>query len=1313
MKKQLYIYCLLICLCIPMSVYAMYGNSAVRNITMDNGLPSNAVRSIVQDKHGFVWFGTDMGLCRYDGYEVHTFYIPQISSDQYVSCLCPIADGMLVGTINGVYVFSFRSETFTRMCTGIHGLISSFAVDGDDNIWVSTTEHGVYRYSRHSHKCKNYPFKIFGGNISDVFVDNNNQVLCLTNSKHNGLYKLNKSSDIFRAVDVKGASVLLNGMKMIQGPDNSLYIGTWENGVVQLHSDGTTTQLISPKLSNVGLHIHSLLSYSQDLLLIGCDDGLIEYNIPQRKWRKVSAKDNSSATAAEKFVYAITKDGEDGMWIGTFYGGVSYFSPIGERFVAYRSDEHIGMSGNVTGRFCEDAKHRIWIATDDGGLNCYDAVNNRFINFPGCAEMNKLNVHGLYMDGNELWVGTYTDGIIKMNVNTGVKKVYQFDGLANSSCYALLRDRNKRLWATSMDAVYLYDEKTGRFDKVKAVRSMTIDIEQDKSGNLWFATQGGGLFRYSNHGKNWKQYLPITDDTTSLGSNQINCVRVGCGGNLYVGTNNGLFVYRPQTDNFKRVPLDTPDVDIACIIPNQDEMWLSGSNGITRYIPGGRVQAFNKYDGLVSEPFQPNSGYMASDGRIYFGSTCGFNAFYPYQIKVNKTLAPVFITKLEIFNQEVNVGNDKLKEALSQIDKLDLSYKDDMFSFSFASLSYISPEKNQYAYMLEGFDKDWIYCGAQHKATYTNIPAGDYVFRVKATNNDGIWNTHEARLKIEVHPPFWWSLPAKIFYLLLVGYLIYLYTHIKLYRAENKHRQELKELNARKEQEVREARLQFFTMIAHEIRTPVTLIIGPLESLKDEWLHINKGVKNTSTISSTIDVIDRNAQRLLNLVNQLLDFNKVQQSGMQVRFKLQNISRLLHAVTERFAPTLKQKSIILHTVYPPDDFSAVIDYEAVTKVISNLMANATKYARNNVKLSCVVGVGSFCIEVEDDGEGIGEDDREKIFNPFFQAKDNKPGTGIGLSIVKKLVEAHNGTVKVKSVVGKGSVFTVTLPINQKNVAIGDERIVESADERLKVNAESEDVSVEENVNGQATMLIVEDDEDMRNFLVANFKSGYKVLTAVNGVEGLRQLDMNVVTLIVSDWMMPEMDGAEFCKRVRADKNTSHIPFVMLTAKTDNDSKTEGMNCGADAYIEKPFSMKYLEACIRNMIEMRRRLQQKFSSVPLEPITEIASTDVDNDFLVKMNRLIEDNLDNQDMSVAFIAEKLSISRSTLFSKIKVLADVTPNEMIQLVRLKKAARLLKENKYRVNDVCYMVGFSSPSYFAKCFQKQFGVKPGEFCL
>ena len=1275
-----------------------------RNITMNDGLAANAVRNIVQDRNGFIWFGTDNGLCRYDGVKVQHYRINELGGNQYISSLLVTDDGLYVGTEKGVFLLSFERQSFEKQNLDIHSAVTSMTLDKEGVLWISTLGQGVWQMIQKTSKVNHYDFKETSGSVAQVLIDNSNQVWTVTNWGTPVVHRLNRLHNRFEAVNLDFAENY-NSLRMLQTKDGRLWLGTWESGLLQLHSDGRVERVLNPKLTNVGNHIHTLFERDDHCICIGCDDGVICLNPNTHEWHRLIEQQS----LADRFVYAITSDMEGGLWIGTFYGGVNYISPVGKRFEAFSMEN--GLHGNVIARFCEDRKGRMWVASDDGGLMCYSPKAQHFTNYPHQELLSRQNVHALCVDGDELWIGTYTNGVIVLNVETGDLRHYMQaqapHSLDNSSSYAICCDSRGDIWVATMEGLNRFDRTRHDFERIGKVDALTIDIDEDRDGNLWLSTQGGGLWKYQTRNGQFKTYTHHEGDDLSLPDDQVNCSLVDESGRLWVGTLGGLCLYDSENDHFKLVSLDVPNHNIMGIVEDQGVLWLSTEKGIVKYEPK-QIQRFTLHDGLVSEQFQPNSCIKASDGRIYFGSTTGFNSFYPYQIKTNSVTPPVYITSVEIMNREERTAEGQpLDLALTK--EIVLDYDDArMLTLSFASLSYCSPEKNQYAYILEGFDRDWNNVGNQNRATYTNIPAGTYIFRVKATNNDGVWSSDEATLTIIVHPPLWWSWYAKLFYLFLIVAAIWYYVRFRLKRAEYRHQREMQRLNEQKEKEVREARLNFFTMIAHEIRTPVSLIIGPLEK-----------IMKRDNPSEDMRVIDRNAHRLLELVNQLLDFRKVEQHSLVMHFAPQNIRQLMMSVSERFTPTFEQGNKSFTVDYPDEHFTAIIDKEAVTKVISNLLTNANKYTNNEVRLSCQVDPDGehFRIVVSDNGIGIREEDRSRLFEPFFQAQDNKPGTGIGLNIVKNIVDLHHGTISVSSEVGKGSTFTIVLPVAQEQSEQFTADSLRSKDENA---ADSKQISVKSSANSKpqmvskqnaSTMLIVDDSEDMVSFLGNHFKEKYEVLTAGDGIEALDILRNHEVSIIISDWMMPRMDGAELCRRVRLDPMTSHIPFVMLTAKTDNDSKVEGMDVGADTYIEKPFSIQYLEACIRNMLEMRRRLIEKFSTQPLEPVTEIASNPTDNEFLLEMKKVIEENFSNSELNVNYLAEKLNISRSGLFAKIKTLADVTPNEMIQIVRLKRAAELLLEKKYTISEIGYMVGFSNPSYFSKCFQKQFGVRPMDY--
>lgn len=1307
---------------VPLMLSAGSTDFWFRHFSVEDGLSSSAVRAIMQDKYGFMWLGTDDGLNRYDGTTIKIYRLNPEGVNDYISFLYDTTDRIWIGTGGGVYIYDYETENFepfkllTAKGDSIKTNVNHIAEDRDGNLWFSTVGQGIFKYNVSKHYLERYEFKDADGLMASVLIDSENQIWAVTNWGNPTVSKLNKAENKFEpfhiTYDTGGYDS--NSLVMLEDSEHALWLGTWECGLQKIDRyTGKATTYLHPSDGKGATHIHSLMEYAPHQLLIGSDDGLLLFNTLTCEHQLFTEDETNPYSLSNRFVYPIVKDGEGGIWIGTFYGGVNYLSPNTGQFECFAHSRFSNsVNGTVIGRFCEDTYGHIWIASDDGGLSCFSPKDKHFTHYLPDEHGNSLsyhNVHALCMDGDDLWIGTYTGGVNVLNTKTGVFRGYTTKAgdpttLDRSSSYAIFKDREARIWVTSMSGVNLYNREEDNFTRIRDLGSWIMDIDQDADGNIWFSSQGNGLFKYDPDKQEWTNYVH-SSAPGALINDQVNCVLIDGNGEMWIGTMNGLCKYNAKEDQFELIPLDIPSRNICAIIEDQRVLWLTTTKGLVRYVPGESCQVFTRSDGLQSEQFLVNAALKASDGKIYIGSVNGFNAFYPYQIKTNKVLPPVIITGLEVFNKEIRIGDKLLPKALNHMEQLELSYKDHVFSLLYASLSYCTPEKNQYAYKLEGFDKEWNYVGSQNKATYTDLPAGTYTFKVKATNNDGIWSEQEASLKIVIHPPFYWSLPAKLLYFLLLCVALTFFIRFLLKRSEKKHTAEIKQLNVNKEKEVHEAKIKFFTMIAHEIRTPVSLIIGPLEKI------MRSSIPMPAMLRDDLNIIDRNSQRLLFLVNQLLDFRKVEQEGMTMKYTLQNIRQLLEAVCERFNPFITQHGAHLTVEYPDANFTAMVDSEAVTKLISNLLTNASKYTKDEVILSCVVQPEqhTFVIRVTDNGIGISKEDQKKIFKPFYQAMDNKPGTGIGLSIVKSIVESHNGCIEVESEVNKGSSFIVTLPIEQSQEAI-QEGEANGLNPAIPEDILSESLPAAVSKD-KPVMLIVDDNEEMLNFLSGNFSNQYSILTAEDGIEALEKLKENDVTLIVSDWMMPRMDGVELCKALRADQDISHIPFILLTAKTDTNSKIEGMDCGADAYIEKPFSVQYLEACIKNLLDLRNLLRQKFSKMPLVPLNSIANNSMDNKFLTRINEIIEQNFSNSELSVDFLAEELCISRSGLFAKIKTLANVTPNELIQIVRLKKAAALLSENKYRINEICYMVGFNNPSYFAKCFQKQFGIKPGEF--
>ena len=1319
---------LLLVLCFSFFFQSMAGlNFRFRHITVENGLSSNIVRCLIQDKRGFVWIGTEDGLNVYDGKIVKNFKnnrnTPYSLTNNYITKLCEGSnDNLWIGTDTGIFLYDYRSDRFEkfvlRTSKGIRITteISNIVEDKQHNVWISTLGQGVFCYHATKKQLDQYldSQDKDWNMVSYIFVDFQNIVWASTRSNTHNISIFNRSKKHFVSYLFKQNQEPVSIVGICGQGDHSIFVGTWHHGVIKLDKKtGKMTSYLSPRkgIKDGVDHIHSLVPFSDTILFVGSDDGLSVLDLQTGKHQLVTTDVLSSTSLSNRFVYPIMKDREGSVWVGTYYGGINYASSANTSFYEFvHSPYYNSIGGSVVGRFCEGTDGRIWIGTDDGGLNCYTPKTNHFSQFmPNAGVKNSLsyhNVHALCFDGDDLWVGTYTGGLNVLNTKSGKFKKYSNDpkdihSLDDRSVYALFKDKESRMWLGSMKGIDLYDRRNDNFIRVKNLGVMTIDIKQDAQGCLWFATQGKGLFKYNPQTAKWRNYLQ-SENVRTLSSNYINNIYVDHNGVMWVAASEGLCKYNESTDDFSRINLDLPSNNICCIIGDRNNLWLTTGNGLVRYMPQGKglnYQIFNQSDGLQSSQFIMNSGLKSRSGEIYIGSVNGFNSFDPLKIAINKKVPSIEFVGLDILNKPVKVSKKGiLTQSLRYARKIELNHDDNVFSISYTALSFCNPEKNKYAYKLEGFDKDWNYVGNQTKATYTNLSPGTYIFRVKASNNDGVWNSVDKKICIVVHPPFYLTLPFKAAYLILICLVIYILFHSYHKRTERKHQQHLQELKQEKEKELYDSKIQFFTMIAHEIRTPVSLITVPVERLLTETL--------TDKMREQLSMVYRNGQRLLQLVNQLLDFRKVEEGLFVIRPVDYKIEDLLIDEYEHFRPLMKQNNIDFVFTSTEKDFYSAIDVEAIVKVVSNLLSNAMKFAKSRVEMSFAkIDEKNFNISVKNDGPGIEESEKEKIFKPFYQiAQSNKyAGTGIGLSIVKELIEAHGGKVQVDSSAGQGCCFVVTLPIKH----IKEDEVTEEP----TVLSEEQIEEMDEEATDKPYLLVVDDNQDMLNMLKQSLESKYQVIAVTQAEEGLKALKKHEISLVISDLMMPGMDGFDFCKQVRLDELTAHIPIIMLTARTDVQSKVDAMKNHVDAFIEKPFSIKFLLAQIENLLITRSSLKQKFTETPFVSLKTIAANNPDLQLLNKLNHLIEENIPNENFKIEQLAEDLCISRSGLFAKVKELTGSTPNELLQNIRLRKSAELLMLKKYRINEIITLVGFGNSSYFTKCFQKKYGVKPSEY--
>ena len=1064
--------------------------------------------------------------------------------------------------------------------------------------------------------------------------------------------------------------------------------------------------------------IRAINEYEKNRLLIGSDDGLYLMEKSTGAVHRVDDPMNPSSLSDQN-VYSIYNDREGGIWIGTYFGGVNYLSAKRnaiEHFYPGYSESYL--SGKAVSQFCEDEKGNLWIATEDGGLNYFDVQKRQFRKIIPQKTGNGLsyhNLHSLVLDKDNLWIGTFSSGIDVMNLKTNSFINYRFDGnnensIDDNCVFALYKKKNSDIYVGTPFGLSRYNRSKNHFERITEVRGFVYDMQEDSHGLFWVATYGDGVYQYNPTTNLWRNYLNIPEKHNSLNFNKVVDVFADDKQRLWFATEGrGICKYNYETDDFTTIDESNGlpnNVAYGILDDKYGNIWVSTNMGITKINPETlEMKTYNKEDGLQSNQFNYKSSYKSSEGIFYFGGINGFNAFHPDKLKNNSYVPPVIISSFEQLDEDKPLKPDALmKIAFNRDKKITLKYNQASFKIGFISLSYQAVEKNRYSWMMEGIEEKWKSIGNQNSLIFSNLKPGDYTFRVKGSNNDGIWNETGDYLHITILPPIWKSSAAYILYGFLIISGLFLIIRAVVRNSRKRQKQKIEEIKIEKEKELYDSKISFFTSIAHEIRTPVSLIKAPLECI------VNNQECSPET-RENLSVIERNTEKLLVLVNQLLDFRKIEENQYKLSFVQTNINDFLNDIYKSFKVTGIRNNIEFTLFLPQKSVIANIDKDALNKVISNLLSNALKFAVQKIEiyLSEDSKAGLFEIRIIDDGPGIEAGLREKVFEPFFQILNEefshkKNGTGIGLSLARQLVERHTGKIFIPNEDADYCTFIVQIPTM---LPISHIEVIPDVDQSNAVKL----THLSHHHPDKMYLLVVEDNEELRNFMEKNLSKDFNVLVADNGKEAMKILYESVIDLVVSDIVMPGIDGLELTHLIKQNEQYSHIPVILLSAKTNISTKIEGLEYGADIYIEKPFSLVYLKAQINSLIENRMRVLEKFSKSPFIPYGTIANNKRDEEFLHKMNTEIEKNILDVNFSIERLASNLSMSRSNLQRKIKGISGMAPNDYIRVYRLKKAAVLMMKEDYRINEICYIVGFNSGSYFAKCFHKQFGVLPKDF--
>lgn len=1286
--------------------------SSLRKYDISDGISANTVRTIIQDNNGYIWLGTKDGISKFNGQKFQNFGgYPKITDYNLLDILKLYEhsnkNSIWLGTVDGLYLFDMHTQSFSQLNSilEIESIVNDLCYDQDNNLWIATSK-GLFCYNEINETTKEYKrTEEKGGLTSNIILsllkDSSGDMWIGTRS---GLFRYNKGLDKFishkwKKVQNRETAYEINCM--LEGTDGDLWIGTRYDGLLKfdrLNGDFTTYRIGANQSGNTW--IRALHETHDGQLLLGTEDGLFSFN-------KKTGQHKHIKSLSKEVIYSFLEDHEGGTWIGTYFDGAYYIPPQNNSIDLYREGTEDGsLYGKVVSQFCEDTNGNIWIATEDEGLNHLDIKTKRFTHYtadsPSSKRISHNNLHALLLDNNRLWVGTFSKGIDIINTNNGrVVKHYESNlsnpaTLPNNHIYSIYKSRNGDIyigtmkgfckWIPENDSFYRYEKLSNTF---------VYDMLEDKSGNLWIATKNDGIWRMQN-GK-FYSYPHNDNDSTSPGGNHIIRIHIDSRENLWFATEgNGICRYDYSTDAFVNYDHNKGlyhHIIYSILDDSEGNLWLSTNYGIVKYNPDTtESRIYTEEDGMQSNQFNYRSSLKASDGKLYFGGIHGFNSFHPGSFMPNEIKPNTIISEITL--------HKKNSDIVSIIPQNKITITPDVVSFDiyFECLSYISPSKNKYAYKVEKLHDDWIYTNTP-TVSFVDLPAGEYRMIVKSANNDGIWNEDYTYVDFVVKDPFWKTTFAKFLYLMSFLLLVALIVKWLLKENRNKQQRERLQMEMQMEQESYRSKFQFFTHVAHEIKTPLTLIKAPLDVI------IEEGKCDAHTMENLL-VMKQNTDRLLELIKQLLNFRKIDKEGYTLSYSTVDISQLINSIVKRFDTSCKNISI--SAKLPTEPTSVNIDAEAVTKILSNLLSNGLKYAKSQITIQVETlewkGCTNLVLSVTDDGPGISESEYDKIFEPFYRSSgsDIDTGFGIGLSLVKLLVDKLGGSIEAKQSKDMGG-LAITVIIPQGKVTVKSYEVEKDKQEDKTVVVPLE--------HSNYNILIVEDTKEMLDFLIKNLSNKFIIHGAANGKEALDILSSTTIDLVVSDVMMPEMDGFELLYNIRSDKMLCHIPVILLSAQANVNSKITGLDYGADAYIEKPFSINHVIATIDNLLKNRKLLFERFSTMPNFNYGNGGMNKGDIEWLEGLTEIIKKNLTNEKFTVDTLASEMAISRSNLRRKVIGVTGLPPNDYIRLVRLKVAAVLLKEGKYRVNEVCYQVGFSSHSYFTTCFQKQFGVLPKDF--
>ena len=1341
-----------------------------KQLAVRDGLSHNQINHIFKDSRGFMWFSTASGLNRYDGNKFKVFsYNPNdensLPDNLILGVQEDITGRLWIHTANGYTVYNPEIEKFEKSTLllkemGITNPVDLIFIDDDKNVWCYVTASGFYRYHADSGQLVFFPQDGQPGNLDIGTITD------LKESESNYFFVFR--SGLIQYMDKKSLKVnnsdnfILNhqhansvNYQAFVDSDNDLWIysdmplGAWFYDSRQYEWKCVGSQQSDFPFFLTSDMIQDIIQDSAGLIWMATDHGGID--IIDKKDNKLINLQNQpydERSIAHNSINCIYADQKDIIWVGTYKNGISYFSESIYKF----GIDHLHYFSKIdhfkpdVNSIIKDEDENIWIGSNGSGLvhlNRKDGYYRLYSHDPSnsCSLTSNIVVSLCAAKSGKIWIGTYLSG---MDCFDGKKFVhYRHDpnnpnSLANNNVWSIVEDRSGMIWIGTLGSgLQRFNPENGQFTtfnnsiKQQLSSEFISSICLGKNDRLILGTAIGlTIFDIKNEHFEILQSNRRGDQFfTNL---NVNHVFEDSRGLIWIGTRNGLNIWDPKQDKITQLYKSdglADNVISGIVEDNQHNMWITTSNGISNImihahsITGEYHFSFVNYreeDGLQSHEFNLRSVFKSPDGEILLGGTRGFNFFNPENIRYNTSQPKVLFTGLRLFNEEVEVGveyqgNRILESDLNRVEEVTFKYRQNVFSVEFSAMNYVLPEKTTYAYMLEGFNTDWLITDpGVHSVTYTNLAPGDYTLSVKAANSDGFWSEDSAVLHIHIKPPFWLSPLAYIFYFLLLMMILLLARYMIIRNEQQKFKMKQIELEAERKHEIDDMKLRFFTNVSHELRTPLTLILSPLENMMKSAADGHQ--------KQQLSLIHKNAIRLLNMVNQLLDFRKSDVNDYALNLSYGDIISFLRNSCSHFAEYAEKKNIRLTFYSSVDKLSMVFDEDKMGKIMMNLLSNAIKFTEKNGTVDVVAKVlpkGSddeldrLEIRVIDSGLGVKEEEKRRIFERFYQGEvrnEDSPGSGIGLHIVKEFVSLCKGSIQVYDNVPKGSQFVLLFPVERLEYIVSqpaaEKEQMDDPDEGA-VNGENEDMAQ----RNETTILLVDDNDDFRYFMRDTLKKDFSLLDASNGKEAWEKIVEFSPDIIISDVMMPEMDGYELCEKVKNDVRTSHIPLILLTAHTAQEQELHGLEKGADDYITKPFNLDILSLRIHKMLELRSYRQQRFKNqINIQP-ADITITPLDEKLIKNAIKLVEEYISDSEFSVEKLSKELGISRVHLYKKMISITGKSPIEFIRIIRLKRAAQLLRESQLHISEIAYQVGFNNPKNFSKYFKEEFNVLPSQY--